>query len=864
MNWHLLPIKKIDELLGSSARGISSAHAEEHLARYGPNVLEEKKKKPPWRLFFDQFADFMILVLVAAAIISGLMGEITDTVVILVIVVVNAVVGFVQEYRAGKAIDALRQMAAPNATVIRDGHPVQIPAASLVPGDLAVLEAGNVVPADIRLFEVHNLRVDEASLTGESFVTEKNGDLLTGIDIPLGDRRNMAYKGTNITYGRARGIVVATGMNTELGNIARLLQENDTATPLQNRLSVFGKNLSYIIMLICLVVFVMGYLRGEKPLLMLLTAISLAVAAIPEALPAVITIALALGAKRMVRRKALVRNLPAVETLGSVTYICTDKTGTLTINKMTVEEVYSDSTLIPAAELQRFQADESVNMLLKAMALCNDVAEGHDGNSIGDPTEVALSITAKDHKLLKKELELVYPRIAEIPFDSERKRMTTIHWDGTSFVVFTKGALDGLLEITAGLPGPEKEAWTSRGNLMANKGLRVLGFATRTFAELPEEITQETIERDLSIVGIAGLMDPPREEAKQAVHECKAAGIRAVMITGDHLLTAKNIARRLGIIESPDDLIVTGTELAAMSFQEFEKKVEHVRVYARVSPEQKLNIVKALQEKGHFVAMTGDGVNDAPSLKRADIGVAMGITGTDVSKEAADMILLDDNFATIVKSVRQGRRIYDNIRKFIRYIMTGNSGEIWTILLAPFFGLPIPLLPIHILWINLVSDGLPGIALAAEPAEKGIMNRPPRPAGESIFAGGLGRHILWVGFLIGAVSIATQALAIGLGDSHWQTMVFTVLSFSQMGHVLAIRSETQSLFRQGLFSNLPLLGAVALTCVLQMATIYIPFLNPVFNTVPLSLYELLAALALSSVAFWAVELEKMYYRTRSK
>ncbi len=864
MNWHLLPIKKIDELLGSSARGISSAHAEEHLARYGPNVLEEKKKKPPWRLFFNQFADFMILVLIAAAIISGLMGEITDTMVILVIVVVNAVVGFVQEYRAGKAIDALRQMAAPNATVIRDGHPAQIPATNVVPGDLAVLEAGNVVPADIRLFEVHNLQVDEASLTGESFVTEKNSDLLSGIDIPLGDRRNMAYKGTYITYGRAKGIVVATGMNTELGNIARLLQENDTATPLQKRLSVFGKNLSYIIMLICLVVFTMGYLRGEEPLLMLLTAISLAVAAIPEALPAVITIALALGAKRMVRRKALVRNLPAVETLGSVTYICTDKTGTLTINKMTVQEVYSDGTVIPAKELQYYREDESVQSLLKAMALCNDVAEGHDGNSIGDPTEVALSMTAKDHKLLKKELERTYPRVAEIPFDSERKRMTTIHSDGTSFVAFTKGALDGLLEVTAGLDRRGKDQWTSRGDLMANKGLRVLGFATRAFSELPEQITYETIERDLSIVGIAGLMDPPREEAKQAVHECKAAGIRAVMITGDHLLTAKNIAERLGIIESPGDLIITGTGLAAMSSREFEEKVEHIRVYARVSPEQKLNIVKALQDKGHFVAMTGDGVNDAPSLKRADIGVAMGITGTDVSKEAADMILLDDNFATIVKSVRQGRRIYDNIRKFIRYIMTGNSGEIWTILLAPFFGLPIPLLPIHILWINLVSDGLPGIALAAEPAEKGIMNRPPRPAGESIFAGGLGRHILWVGFLIGAVSIATQALAIRLGDSHWQTMVFTVLSFSQMGHVLAIRSETQSLFRQGLFSNLPLLGAVALTCVLQLATIYIPFLNPVFKTAPLSLYELLAALALSSVAFWAVELEKWYYRTRSK
>ncbi len=862
MNWHLLPVKKIDELLGTSARGITSAHAEEHLARYGPNVLEEKKKKPLWRLFLDQFADFMILVLMAAAVISGLIGEITDTIVILAIVFANAIIGFVQEYRAEKAIDALRQMAAPNATVIRDGHPEQIPSALLVPGDVAVLEAGNVVPADIRLFEVHNLQVDESSLTGESVVTEKHSELLSGADIPLGDRRNMAYKGTYITYGRANGIVVATGMNTELGNIARLLQEDDTRTPLQKRLAAFGKNLSYIILLICVIVFGFGYLRGVEPWLMLLTAISLAVAAIPEALPAVITIALALGAKRMVRRKALVRNLPAVETLGSVNYICSDKTGTLTINKMKVQEVFAENTVISAHDLQHYRENGNVLWLLKAMALCNDVSEGNDGNAFGDPTEIALSLTARDHLLSKKELEIQYPRVAEIPFDSGRKRMTTIHRNGSSYVAFTKGAFDGLLEITTELDRPEKEQWTRQGDAMAATGLRVLGFAMKTFAELPVEITPATMERDLVIVGIAGLMDPPRQEAKQAVHECKVAGIRPVMITGDHLLTAKNIAQKIGIIESPGDLVVSGADLAAMSLREFEEKVEHIRVYARVSPEQKLNIVKALQSKGHFVAMTGDGVNDAPSLKRADIGIAMGITGTGVSKEAADMILLDDNFATIVKSVRQGRRIYDNIRKFIRYILTGNSGEIWTILLAPFFGLPIPLLPIHILWINLVSDGLPGIALAAEPAEKGIMKRPPRPPGESIFAGGLGRHIIWVGILIGAVTIGTQAVAIRMEDTHWQTMVFTVLSFSQMGHVLAIRSETESLFRQGLFSNLPLLGAVLLTCVLQMATIYIPALNPVFKTAPLSLNELLAALALSSVAFWAVELEKLFFRIR--
>jgi len=860
MNWHTLPLKKIYELLGSSALGLTSVHAKEHLAQYGPNELEEGQKKPWWKILLSQFADFMILVLLAAALVAGLVGDVTDAIVILVIIFGNAIIGFVQEYRAEKAMEALRHMAAQNATVVRDGQPMHIPASELVPGDVVVLEAGNVVPADIRLFEVHNLRIEEASLTGESEAVEKRHDTLSGDDIPLGDRRNMGYKGTFVTYGRAKGIAVATGMNTELGNIARMLQEEDTETPLQKRLTVFGKKLSYIILLICIGYFAVGYLRGEEPLLMLLTAISLAVAAIPEALPAVITIALALGARRMVRQNALVRKLPAVETLGSVTYICSDKTGTLTLNKMTVQEIFSGETVIPLAELDGYKDGEQMQWLLKAMALCNDVAESDDGKSIGDPTEIAFTAAAKDYRFLKKELEKTYPRVAEIPFDSERKCMTTIHRDGSEFVIFTKGALDVLLDKTTGISPSDIKKWEKQGDEMAGKGLRVLGFAMRRVDDLPDEITPGTIERDLQLIGAVGLIDPPREEVKKAVHECKTAGIRPVMITGDYLLTAKNIAQRLGIIESENDLVVTGSQLAAMSEKEFQEKVEHIRVYARVSPEQKLSIVKALQAKGHYVAMTGDGVNDAPSLKRADIGVAMGITGTDVSKEAADMILLDDNFATIVKAVKQGRRIFDNIRKFIKYIMTGNSGEIWTLVLAPFFGLPIPLLPIHILWVNLVSDGLPSIALAAEPAEKDVMKRPPRPTNESVFAGGLGRHIIWVGLLIGIVCIGTQTIAIKLGDAHWQTMVFTVLSFSQMAHVLAIRSETRSLFRQGLLSNIPLLTAVALTFLLQLAVIYIPFLNPIFKTAPLTLNELLAVLAASSVIFVAVELEKVFKR----
>lgn len=854
MNWHLLPLKKIYELLGSSALGITSLLAEERLAEYGPNELEEARRKPWWLLLLRQFADFMILILMAAAVVAGIVGDLTDTFVILFIIVVNALIGFIQEYRAEQAMNALRQMAAHAATAIRDGMPLQMPAAQLVPGDVVVLEAGNVVPADLRLFEVHNLRIEEASLTGESYAVEKHADALEGTDIPLGDRKNMAYKGTYVTYGRARGIAVATGMNTELGNIARMLQEDDTGTPLQKRLAAFGKRLSYIILLICIGYFTIGYWRGEEPVLMLLTAISLAVAAIPEALPAVITIALSLGARRMVRQNALVRRLPAVETLGSVTYICTDKTGTLTLNRMTVQEIFTGNGTI----LNETPDDEQTQWLFRAMALCNDVSEDGNGKSIGDPTEIAFSAAAKDRGFLKHPLEQSWPRVAELPFDSERKCMTTIHRDSAGFIAFTKGAVDVLLEKSLD-PGAA-DTWNKQGDAMADRGLRVLGFAMRRLAELPDEITPGTIERELVPIGVAGLIDPPREEVKKAVSECKTAGIQPVMITGDYLLTARNIALQLGIMESGDDLIVTGSQLARMSAQEFAEKVEHIRVYARVSPEQKLSIVKALQAKGHFVAMTGDGVNDAPSLKRSDIGVAMGITGTDVSKEAADMILLDDNFATIVKAVKQGRRIFDNIRKFIKYIMTGNSGEIWTLVLAPFFGLPIPLLPIHILWINLVSDGLPSIALAAEPAEKDVMKRPPRPSGESVFAGGLGRHIVWVGLLMGFVSVGTQWTAIRLGDAHWQTMVFTVLSFSQMGHVLAIRSESRSLFRQGLLSNKPLLGAVVLTFVLQLATIYVPFLNPVFKTEPLTLNELLAVMAASSVVFVAVEVEKLFLK----
>ncbi len=883
MKWHQKEINQVLKELETSLQGLSSKEVRRRLQKFGLNELVEKKKKTSLQMLLDQFKDFMILVLVAAALISGFVGEWIDTTAIVVIVILNAVIGFVQEYRAERAMEALKEMAALNAVVLRDGQPQQILAKELVPGDIVMLEAGNIVPADIRLVESFHLKIDESALTGESVPVEKSIESLADEHLSLGDRKNLAYKGTVVTYGRGMGVVVETGMNTEFGKIARLFQEEEEVkTPLQKRLANFGQKLALAVIVICAIVFFFGLMRGEKPISMLLVAISLAVAAIPEALPAVVTISLALGAKKMVERNALIRKLPAVETLGSVTYICSDKTGTLTLNRMTVEKIWVAEKLFNARDFR--VADNLSSELMTALALSNDARPDAEGEVLGDPTETALYLLARANGFERFELEKDYPRVAEIPFDSERKCMTTIHrfeqqkragqiTDFAGYLVFTKGAVEILLEKTRWM-----KTWNGLTEInpdicrtvsqaaeeMAANGLRVLALAIRQIEKVPEFVKADEVEKDLVLIGLVGMLDPPRPEAKAAVEECVRAGIKPVMITGDHPLTARAIARRLGILEDDAEAVVTGRELDSLSLEEFEAKVEKIRVYARVAPEQKLKIVKALQARGQFVAMTGDGVNDAPALKRADIGVAMGITGTDVSKEAAHMILLDDNFATIVQAVKKGRQIFDNIRKFIKYTMTSNSGEIWTIFIAPFLGLPIPLLPIHILWINLVTDGLPGLALAAEPAEKYIMQRPPRHPRESIFAHGLSYHIIWVGLLMGFVSIFTQAWSLKTGHTHWQTMVFTVLCLSQMGHVLAIRSEKESLFHQGLFSNMPLLGAVILTFALQMATIYLPFLNPVFKTQPLSLKELLFAICLSSLVFVVVEIEKLVRRAIEK
>ncbi|MDO9557678.1 MAG: cation-translocating P-type ATPase [Coriobacteriia bacterium] len=851
--------------LKTTPNGLSDAEAERRLTEIGSNVLPEGEPRTLPAMVLDQFKDFLILLLLGAAVISGMLGEIADTIAILVIVVLNAVIGVVQEYRAERAMEALRQMAGETATVRRDGRVFEISASRLTVGDVVLLDAGRVVPADLRLIESAGLRAAEAALTGESLPVEKYIDAVDEADVPLGDRTSMAYKGTQIVYGRGVGIVTAVGLLTELGKIAHLLgTTGDVKTPLQKRLAQFGKGLGVAAIALCAIVFAVGIMRGEDPLVMFLTAVSLAVAAVPEALPAVATITLALGARKLVKTHTLVRKLPAVETLGSVTYICTDKTGTLTLNQMTVEHVAAGD-----ASVGTLGADsEGWTWLGRALAISNDVT-GDRESLIGDPTEIAFYRIAAESGFDPTALDEDFPRWAEIPFDSERKLMTTVHaLPGGGYASFTKGAAETIMERSIGVisaDGTESAFDRTAGDRLVGEwsaeGLRVLGFGMRRLNSLPADGNYDELERNLTIIGYTGLVDPPRAEAAQAVDTCKTAGIVPVMITGDHPATALAIARRLGIADSPEQMM-TGAELDDLDLHHFEQRVEDIRVYARVAPEQKLKIVRALQDRGEYVAMTGDGVNDAPALARADIGVAMGITGTDVAKEAADMVLLDDNFSSIVGSMREGRRIFDNIRKFIKYTMTSNSGEIWTILLAPLVGLPVPLLPIHILWINLVTDGLPGLALASEPHEKNIMQRAPRAPKESIFADGLGIHLLWVGLLMGGASLLTQAYAISFGDMHWQTMVFTVLCLSQMGHAMAVRSDRESLFRQGLLSNKPLLGAVALTFALQMAVIYVPFLQPVFKTQALTLTELVVALGISSIVFIAVEIEKLFKRRR--
>ncbi|MFT4015607.1 MAG: cation-translocating P-type ATPase [Agriterribacter sp.] len=838
MNWHSISPEEALKVARTSIEGLNDTDAKARLEEYGYNELIAKKKTPAIIFFMRQFKDVMILVLVAAAIISAVIGELTDTIVIIVIIFINAIIGFIQEYRAEQAMRALKKMAAQTAIVVRHNATHEIKAEELVPGDIVLIEAGNTVPADMRLLEVHALKINEASLTGESNAVDKTSGTLNSTDAAVADKTNMAFKGTEVTNGNAKAVVTSTGMHTELGRVAGMLDDADSQTPLQKRLADVSKKLTFIILGLCIVFFITGYLRGENFNQILLTSISLAVAAIPEALPAVITVSLALGARKLVKKNVLIRKLQAVETLGSVTFICTDKTGTLTKNEMVVKEIWVNN-------------NEIKETLLQAMRLNQDVKQD-DKKLNGDPTEIAMVEYAgfAVHTKLK--------RIAEIPFDADRKAMTTVHEKDGSLWVITKGAIESLSNMLK--DSTEKNELTREAERMSAAGMRVIAFAGKYIQQLPGNICPESLESGLQCIGIAGLIDPPRDEVKRAIAQCKQAGIIPVMITGDHPLTAAAIAREIGIIDNKKQKVISGSELSSMDDITLENTIEMIRVYARVSPDQKLRIVNALQHRGHFVAMTGDGVNDAPSLKKANIGIAMGITGTDVTKEAADMILMDDNFSSIVGAVKEGRRIYDNLRKFVRYIFTGNSAEIITLFAAPLVGLPIPLLPVHILWVNLVTDGLPALALSAEPAEKNIMLRPPRHPGESIFAKGSGIHVIWVGLFIGALTLATQYYSIQKKIEHWQTVVFCILCFAQLWHVIAIKSEMSSVFSKVFLSNKLLLSAAGVTVLLQLAVVYIPALNNYFHTQPLSAFELFLVFAISSIVLPVVEAEKFIKR----
>jgi Ca2+-transporting ATPase len=773
-----------------------------------------------------------------------------------------------------------------------------------------LLEAGNVVPADCRLLDSTNLKTQESSLTGESQPVEKEAGVVLDESLPVAERRNMVFMGTIISCGRGKAVVVETGMRTQLGRIADMIQEvRRERTPLQKRLDRMGRVLAIVALCIVAVIFALGLLRGEELRLMFMTAVSLAVAAIPEGLPAVVTIALALGAQRMLKRRTLIRKLPAVETLGSVTVICTDKTGTLTRNQMTVAEMNimtrqgnvsfrmeEDSSKVSIVGKNGSMIIErtSLTLLLIGGTLCNDAVLSRNTaapeafHTIGDPTEGAIVVAAARLELLKPELEKKFPRIGEVPFDSARKRMTTVHrcpeaapempgelapfcgLGAARYIIFVKGAVDGLLDISGSvwmegkkepLDDPLRRGILAAQNGLAGEGLRTLGVAFRFLESVPEDFSEDALERNLTFIGMFGMIDPPRPEAEAAVKICKEAGIRPVMITGDHPLTARYIAEKLGI--SDGGRIVTGRELDTLTPEELYDISEEAAVYARVSPEHKLSLVRALQKRGHIVAMTGDGVNDAPALKKADIGVAMGITGVDVAKEASDMILLDDNFATIVAAVEEGRVIYGNIRKFIRYLLSCNSGELWVMLLAPFLGMPLPLLPLQILWMNLVTDGLPALALGVEPAERNTMLRPPLSPSAGVFSRGMGVGIVWIGLATGLATLAVGCYYWRGGRENWQTVVFTTIILFQMGLALATRSESGSFFSMGPLTNRLLLGAVSLTICLQMLVVYIPFLRGIFKTTALSAGDLAICFAVGSLGFWAVELEKWLIRRRN-
>ncbi|HEX8683590.1 MAG TPA: cation-translocating P-type ATPase [Ardenticatenaceae bacterium] len=885
--WHATPVAEVAAGLRSDPRrGLTADDARQRLEQHGPNELTAQAREPAWRKFLAQFTDFIVLLLLAAAVVSGLLGETIDAVAIGVIVLLNAIIGFVQEYQAEQAIAALKQMTAPHARVMRGGQVEDIAAREIVPGDVVMVEQGDIVPADARLVSSQNLQIEEAALTGESVPVQKRAvdDIPSGA--PLGDRRNMLFASTRVTYGRGQALVTGTAMNTELGKIAGLVESvRDEKTPLQQRLDDVGRYLVFGALAIVAIVFVIGFLRGEDPLDMFLVAVSLAVAAVPEGLATVVTIALALGVRRMAARNALVRRLPSVETLGSTTVVASDKTGTLTQNQMTIRKIVTGGRVIEVGgegyapeggfsydgrEINPLE-DPALLGVLRTGTIAN-TAELRQGNErwtvMGDPTEGAILTAAAKANYWRNELMERYESLAELPFDSERKRMSVIARAPTGETgLFVKGAPDVILDLsTQVLEGEtvvpmsdaKRREILAANEELANQALRVLAVAQRILDEVPDEPTP-ALEQDLIFIGLVAMIDPPRPEAIEAVRVAHGAGLRTIMITGDHRETAVAIARELGMFRDGDRAI-TGTELEAMDDEQLRAEVDKIKVYARVSPEHKLRIVQAWKSRGEILAMTGDGVNDAPALKESNIGIAMGITGTDVSKEAADMVLADDNFATIVAAIEEGRSIFDNIRRFIHFLLSCNLGEVLAMFVAVLVGMPIPLLPIQILWINLATDSLPALALGVEPAEPGIMERPPRPANEALITRSLARILVFQGFIIGAVTLAAFSIEYYVRDpgnvERARVMAFSASIFAQNIHAFNLRSTRYSIFKLGLFSNPYLIWATIIVLLSELAIIYLPFFQRIFQTVPLTAGDWAWVVSLGLVPLIVMEIAK--------
>lgn len=889
--WHLDAREIADSLSINLDKGLAQAEIKSRLDKFGPNQLKEKKGRSPLSIFWEQFQNFIIWILIGAALVSGFLKEWVDAVTIIAIVILNAILGFIQEYRAEKSLSALKKLSAPNSKVIRDGRHQMIPSWQIVPGDIVELESGDNIPADSRLVRLtSNFTVQEASLTGESTPVAKTIFSLEEKDIPLSDRANMLYMGTSVASGKARAVVVETGMQTELGKIAGMIQGiEQEATPLQKKLEQFGKWIVYLCFVLVGIVFLLEWMHGGELFDVFLTSVSLAVAAIPEGLPAIVTIALALGVVRMVKRHALVRKLPSVETLGCATVICCDKTGTLTKNEMTVQAVFAGGALFkvtgigyePKGEfLHNHYAinsddEQELNRALAISVLCNGAQLIKDDGSykiVGDPTEGALLTAAAKFGIRKEEKEKEFLFVDEIPFDSERKKMTVIRRAQNKLVAFVKGAPDFLLSDCVMLEekgtcrkltdGDRENILKINGELAA-QAMRVLAVAYRvleTDVDAPaDKYDAESIEKNLIFAGLIAMIDPPREEVKTAMDECKSAGIKTVMLTGDHKNTAIAIARELGFFKR-GSLALTGEELDGLTEEEFQSEVENIPVYARVSPENKLRIVRAWRKRGEIVAMTGDGVNDAPAVKEADIGVAMGITGTDVTKEVSDMVITDDNFASIVAAVEEGRGIYDNIKKFIHYLLSCNAGEILVMFSSSLAGLPIPLLPIQILWVNLVTDGLPALALGVEPVAPDIMKRPPRPVNESVITKARAILMLCQGTFIAVCSLLAFIFVLFIekeGLVRARTAAFIVLSCSQLFHSFNCRSMTESLLKLGIFTNKKLVLAAGISFLLQMAAVYLPFAQKIFKTEPLGVPDWFFIIAVSSFPLWAMESVKL-------